>query len=451
MKNFNISFLFALVASSLWGCGPDEVREISEDGVSLAYYDDAFRLFRNGEPHYIMGACILDTIGMQELAHAGGNTIRTYPGAELDVILPYADSLGLSVVVGLDMPPYRKGMDYTDAEKVDSLWLLIKQQVEEHMDQPAVLMWAIGNELPINASKKQTRAVYQTINTFSQRIHELDARHLTTYMAEGPEGAWDTYRRCKDLDIVSVNTFRSMGKLQWFLSYMDWAIEKPILYSEWGPRGYWNAPTTSWGAPIELNGEEKAAEYLAYYDAFLREGGTLGLGNCLFLWGQKQEQTHTWFSYFTEEREPTVLVDEMGFVWTGKYPENRAPLAQAIGVDTFDVSREVILETNCEYFAEGFARDMDEGDSLSFDWEITREFERGSITGGDVEIRPESMDELLLEVQKGGELIRFKTPKEPGPYRMFFYVRDNHGKAGVTNIPFYVTHPSGLKTIANVE
>ncbi len=441
--------LLSLVIFLLWGCGPEEVREVPTQGAALAYFDGAFRLFKEGEPHYILGACVLDTTGLEEFVQVGGNTIRTYPGADLELILSRADSLGLSVIVGLDMVPYRKGMDYTDPEKVSNLWERIQAQVLAHKDHPAILMWAIGNELPINASRKQTKAIYRTINDFSKRIHELDSLHLTTYMAEGPQGAWDTYRRCKDLDVVSVNTFRSMGKLQWFLDYFGWAVQKPLLYSEWGPTGYWNAPTTTWGAPVELNGEEKAAEYSSYYVTFLEEGGKLGLGSCLFLWGQKQEQTHTWFSYFTELGEPTVLVDEIGHLWTGEYVGNRAPVAQAIGVDTFDASREVILETGREYYAEGFAFDVNEDDSLSYDWEITQEYERNAVTGGDAEKRPEPLPELLVE--ENGQLLKFRTPEEPGAYRIYFYVRDNEGKAGVTNVPFYVNKPSGLKTIANVE
>ncbi len=404
-------------------------------------------MYRNGDPFFVMGGCILDTLGMAQLAKVGGNTVRTYPEANLDLIMPYADSLGLGVIVGLNIPPFRKGMDYTDQAAVDSLWQIIEAQVLRWKNHPALLFWGIGNELDIRASKKQTKAIFRAVNNFSKKIHHIDDQHPTSYMANGPTGALKSYQYCRDLDIISINTFRSMAQLSKAFHYGGRFINKPVLISEWAPSGYWNAATTSWGAPIEMNAEEKAYSYGNFYNNFLKEGGRLMLGSCLFLWGQKQEQTHSWFSYFTEEGEPTALVDKMNHIWTGHPPDNHAPLAQVIRVDTFELGSEIFLEAGKSTYAVGYGKDED-GDHLISSWEVTEEYQRELSTGGDKEIRPPSIDSLIL--YSSNDTLYFNAPEETGAYRMYYYLRDSHGKAGIVNVPFYVVKPSGLVDVSQL-
>ena len=52
---------------------------------------------------------------------------------------------------------------------------------------------------------------------------------------------------------------------------------------------------------------------------------TLCLGSYVFLWGQKQERTPTWYGIFTESGEATESVDVMQYLWTGEWPDNRSP------------------------------------------------------------------------------------------------------------------------------
>jgi hypothetical protein len=297
------------------------------------------------------------------------------------------------------------------------------------------------NEVHLLASSLEDQ-IFGTINDLSRMVHALDPQHPTTYMTNGPTGAWKAWKACEDLDIISVNVFSGIDDLKQALSWGGGVINRPILISEWAPSGYWNALSTSWGAPIEANGEEKAVSYVNHYQNYLSEASGGLLGSCLFLWGQKQEQTHSWFSVFTEQGEPTVLVDEITHMWTGTYPTNRAPLAQAIQVGDYEVTQELILYQGETYLATGYAHDFDH-DSLTYAWEITREFDRGFITGGDAESRPPALQGLSQAMT--GQTMRFYTPSEIGAYRIFFYVRDDHGHAGVTNVPFFVTKAPKLE------
>lgn len=439
--------LISLLSLLAAGCGSAArnasslAPEGADQGVRVEATADGDRLLVRGKPFYVRGACILSASTLPAFAAAGGNTVRTYPGIDLDSVFHLADSLGLMVIPGLDVTPRRHGLDYRDTAQVSAMKRRVKAQVLRYRDHPSLLMWGLGNEVHLLASNQEDD-IFGVINDLSRMVHRLDSRHPTTTMTNGPTGAWKVWQACDDLDVISVNVFQGIDELKSLLKWGGGAIDQPILISEWAPSGYWNASTTTWGAPIEMNAEEKAFSYTRHYQQYLSEESGNLLGSCLFLWGQKQEHTHTWFSVFTEQGEATVLTDEIARLWTGQYPANRAPLAQAIQVGSYEIKEEVYLHPGQEYIATGYALDAD-GDSLTYHWEITREFERGFITGGDVEQRPAPMTALCLE--KAGDRFTFRAPDEIGAYRIYFYARDPHGKAGVMNLPFFVLKKPGLE------
>jgi len=370
--------------------------------------------------------------------------VRTYVGIDLAETFRLADSLGLAVVMGLDVPPYRHGYDYRDSATVARIKARVREQVLRYKDEPSLLMWGIGNEVTIFAKGEQVDAIARAINEISIMIHELDGRHPTTTMCGGDFGILDAWRKCPDLDVLSPNIFGSIGEFQSTLAKVDWILDKPILVSEWSPEVYWATQNTSWGAAIELNSEEKAFSYPRHYQKYLTPDRPLMIGSCLFLWGNKQEQTHTWFSAFSEEGEATTIVDEMTQVWRGDTAlANHAPLVQAIQVGPYAGNQEVFLTTGEEYRAIGYAVDAD-GDSLTYDWEITQNYKRNSTWGGDQEVRPRALDELCLEQR--GDTLYFRAPEESDAYRLYFYARDGKGKVGITNVNFFVRHPDGLRT-----
>lgn len=416
--------------------------DIPSVGTHVVKTEAGFQLYRDGEPFRIKGACVIGLDELPELKDAGANTVRTYPGADLDAVFEVADSLGLAVIAGLDVPPARFGVDYQDASQVEKIKNQLVEQVQRYKNHPSLLMWGVGNEVNLLANDEHTLAIYRAIDEFSRIVHQLDSLHPTTYMANGPRVIPEILSTCQSLDIISVNTFRSLGELSQVLRYSEWLLDKPILISEWAPLGYWSAPANSWGAPLERNAEEKAYSIAEYYRDYLADSHPLIIGDCMFLWGQKQEQTHTWFSSFSEQGEATTIVDQMHYLWSGSYPENRAPLAQAIQVDTFKIKNEIFLEQGRTYQAVGYAKD-DNGDSLTYDWEITPEYERHGITGGDREERPHAMPHLFEEAR--GDTLLFQAPDTTGAYRLYFYARDGRGKVGITNVPFYVLPPAGLQ------
>jgi hypothetical protein len=110
------------------------------------------------------------------------------------------------------------------------------------------------------------------------------------------------------LDILGINTYGNISYLKDAINMYDW--NKPYIVAEWGTYGWWEVGKTSWGAAIEETSSEKAKTYQESLTSILKDTLTC-LGSYVFLWGQKQETTSTWFSMFTREGKETEVMDIM--------------------------------------------------------------------------------------------------------------------------------------------
>jgi hypothetical protein len=155
------------------------------------------------------------------------------------------------------------------------------------------------------------------------------------------------------------------------------------------------------------------------------------LGSYVFIWGQKQEATATWFGMFAPSGEKLARVDAMAFAWTGTWPANRAPKLRSLETP---VALKKVANGTVSY-AEVDCVDR-EGDPLSYSWVIRAESSDRK-TGGDAEAAPPSFPDAITRGQ-GTSRIEFKVPDYPGAYRIFVMATDGQGGAAIHNLPFYV-------------
>ena len=159
------------------------------------------------------------------------------------------------------------------------------------------------------------------------------------------------------------------------------------------------------------------------------------IGSFVFLWGQKQERTPTWYGLFTANGEETETVDVMHKIWTGDLPANRSPSLLSMLLDGKNSQQDVELKSGHSYQAVVDAIDPG-GDSLTYSWELKQESDARQV-GGDFE---SSIDNLNVEfTQQGQPLTHFNAPRKPGAYRLFVYAFDGNNHAAHANIPFLVT------------
>lgn len=402
--------------------------------VELKKTDGKYRLFVDGKEFFVKGAG-LEFGNIEALAESGANSFRTWrtdngrqSGKE---VLDEAHKYGLMVLMGIEVGRERHGYDYSDTAWVAQQKEDIRRQVMELKDHPALLAWGIGNELNLRYTNMK---VWDAVNDIAEMIHEIDGKHPATTMLSGIAKDEVDYlmENCPAIDFLSVQFYGDIENLATRID--DAGYDGPYLVTEWGATGHWEVPLTPWGAPIEQTSSEKAEAVKYRYENAILADSSNCMGSFVFLWGQKQERTPTWYGLFTEDGEKMEAIDVMQYFWTGEWPENRAPAiinAEINGLGRYDG---VTLSPGTENTAYVEYNDPD-NDSIIIECEIMKEATQLG-DGGDFEPRPPSVETDIKSTPDGK--ITFTAPEEKGPYRLFIYVRDNNNHAGTVNIPFKV-------------
>lgn len=390
---------------------------------------EGFHLYRAGEEYFVKGAG--GSGYPARVAAYGGNSIRTWGSHGADKILDTAAKYGLTVLLGLDVARERHGFNYDDTVAVRKQLDKIRQEVLKYKDHPALLAWGIGNEL--NLQYKNTK-VWDAVNEISKMIHSLDPNHPTTTVLAGVNKHVVDLLKTKttDIDLLSVNTYGGLAGLPRTLRESGW--EGAYMVTEWGPTGHWEGLETEWKSPIEETSSEKAAVYKSRYEYSVERDRAKCLGSYVFLWGQKQERTPTWYGLFTEQGEESEVIDVMQYLWSGKWPANKAPHLYSLQLDNKKSTDNIYVKPGASYAAIAVAADPDK-DKLSWRWEVMPEPTQLS-EGGDFEARPKPMPGLATANGEGKATV--KTPVKEGAYRLFVYVTDGNNNVATANIPFFV-------------
>ncbi|MEQ8238791.1 MAG: glycoside hydrolase family 2 TIM barrel-domain containing protein, partial [Cyclobacteriaceae bacterium] len=381
---------------------------------------------------YIQGAG-LEFSSIHELAAHGANSFRTWrvdngkqSGKE---VLDEAHRYGLKVMMGIEVARERHGFDYDDVQAVADQLQQIRQDVEALKDHPALIIWGIGNELNLHSTNPK---VWNAVNDISKMIHEVDPNHLTTTSLAGLDKSLvaEINERAPDIDILSVQLYGAVTTLPALMKVVGW--EGALIVSEWGATGYWEVNKTAWGAPIEENSAVKADSFLARYTSAIAPLKEQCIGSYVFLWGQKQERTSTWFGFFTQDGRKTEVLDVMHYLWNGQWPDHRSPRISQMLLFGKEATDNVVLKAERSYEA---VVKVTPTENLTYRWEVLRESE-ATQSGGDLEEVPEEIPALIVSEQQNKILMN--APKEPGAYRLYVYVEDQADYTAHANIPFFV-------------
>lgn len=418
--------IFLLAVSPLVLAAPSQVRIVQQEG--------AYVLLVDGAPFRVKGAG-MGGEGQEALAARGGNSFRTWSTgmdeAKVRAMLDRAQRNGLKVAMGIEVGNERHGFDYDDATAVKQQRERIRREVALYKDHPAVLMWVVGNELNLHYSNPR---VWDAVGSIADAIHKEDPNHpVMTTLAGFDKKLIDLLKaRAPSLDLIGIQLYGDIGALPEKLESSGWT--GPYVVTEWGPTGHWESPLTTWKAPIEDDASRKAALLQQRYEQVIASDTKQGLGSYVFLWGNKQERTPTWYGLFLPSGESTPAVDAMQYVWTGAWPANRAPSIQPLQLDGRVAIDSITLAPGKTYTAQAKAHDA-EGDPLRYRWTVLHESTATSI-GGDREDVPPAVALAVQEDGKGG--MTFTAPETAGTYRLFVEVHDGQGHAAYANLPFRV-------------
>jgi len=378
--------------------------------------DGSWTLLRGGAPYFIRGAA--GDQALDRLAAYGGNSMRTWGAEKLEDQLAQARAHGLSVLAGFWLGHKSDGFDWSDPKAVQSQQNDVLDGVRRYKDDPSVLAWGLGNE---TESDDDTPALWTAIGALAREVKRLDPDHPTVVVVAeiSPDKIEHIRAYAPDVDILGVNSYASLPTLARRLADAGWT--KPYIVTEFGPRGPWESPRTSWGAPIEQTSAEKADSYRRGYEASIAGAPGRCLGSYAFLWGSKDEGSATWFGMLMPGTLETLpAVDAVSALWTGRAVADPAPEIRALALD--GPADRVAPGAPARACADASTRG---GTPVARSWRLRRD-------DADAE------DLAPAPVDDGARCATFTAPEATGSYRLYLEVRDGRGHGATQSLPFLV-------------
>lgn len=387
-----------------------------------------YQLLRDGKPYFIKGA---GGDGSKPfLVECGGNSFRTWGvGDDTQAKLDEAHKLGLTVTLGIWLGHERHGFNYGNPEQVKKQFDNAREMVRKFKDHPAVLMWAVGNEME-GYKDGDNLAVWAAVQQIAAMIKREDPNHpVMTVVAElGGQRVPMIHDLCPAVDIVGINTYAGGPSIA--ERYRKAGGTKPYVVTEFGPPGTWEIEKNAWGAPQELTSTDKATWYRrTYEESILSEKDKLCLGSYVFTWGNKQEATATWFGLFLASGERLEPVDTMKELWSGTKPPNRCPQIaplKVLGPNRVKPGQTIRVEVDVK---------DPENDPLKIEWRLQKDLSMYE-GGGDAQPIPPSYPDAVKN--QGEKIVELTMPEDGGAYFLFAVAHDDHNGAAVANVPLFV-------------
>ncbi|HEY3664673.1 MAG TPA: glycoside hydrolase family 2 TIM barrel-domain containing protein, partial [Polyangiaceae bacterium] len=399
--------------------------------VKIIKSGSTFSMTRDGAPMYIKGIAGGSNLPLAQ--QYGVNSTRIFTSAGASGILDDAKSHCMTVLLGIELS--QNPSDYTNTQFTNGKRAEISALLSSIKNHPALLMWALGNEINLGADNQ---TAWSFVAELAQMIHQGDPNHPVISVLAGANVTAINHivQWAPSLDAIGVNSYAAVTGVNAAVASSNFM--GPVIVTEWGPTGHWECPNTSWARPIEETSGAKSRVYKMRYDSFAHTGRILG--DYVFLWGQKIERTPTWYGMFLENNpdlglksETLPTVDTMAVAWSGAMLANRAPDVTAITLGGKLATDNVSVTAGQALTAQVTASEPD-GDTMSYVWEVLQDPAQPDLKGG-----PEAREPRVGSPTKGTTpTLNLKAPSQSGQYRLFAYVLDGKGHAGTANIPFRV-------------
>lgn len=402
--------------------------------TQLVQKDGNWQLIHGGVPWQVRGAG--GDASKTLLASLGANTCRTWAADAIGDRLDDAHKAGLAVVVGIWLGHERHGFKWNDPAAVQKQFEMAKAQVLKWKDHPAVLAWGLGNEMEGFADGANPD-IWNGIEAIAKMVHEIDPTHptMTTVSEIGGKRVEMINKYCPSIDIIGINSYGGAPSLA--DRYRKAGGVKPYMVTEYGPAGTWEVGKNPLGGVDEANSTDKAVTYGKVWAA-LDHDKQFCLGGLAFAWGSKVEATATWFGMVLPDGSRTGACDTLAAAW-GKPLKNLCPNVKTI---TFDVGDHPTVKPGAVITATMPVTDP-EGDPLKGEWILAQESSNYN-TGGDAQAMPPIFPEAIItqKIADGASTAQLKLPDGGGMYRLYSYVRDEHGGAALASALLKIDGPA---------
>ncbi len=394
--------------------------------VALTDSGGKWHLTVNGKPFTIKGAGGQQSL--TELKGIGGNCIRTWGADNLGPVLRRAHKLGIMVTVGIWLGHTEQGFNYNDPAQVKAQYDEARSVILKYRNNPAVLMWGIGNEME-GYGTGDSPVIWRSVEQIAAMAHRLDPNHPTmTVTAEiGGRRVAAINQYCPSIDVEGINSYAGGPSLA--KRYLAAGGKKPFVVTEYGPPGQWESAKTNWGVSVELSSTAKADWYRKTNESTIL-GNPLCLGGFAFAWGYKQEATATWYGMFLPDGRKLAAVDTMQELWSHRAPSYPCPV-----INSLSLPGDPIVTPGAVLHPVLDAKNPSRG-SLTVHW-VFQEDPGNTSVGGASQAVPPTFPAAIIKSSERGATIQ--VPEFRGNFRIFAYVYNHHNGAAVANIPIHVT------------
>ncbi len=232
----------------------------------------------------------------------GVNTLRLYHhAANKELLKQLYNDYGIRVIMGDMLGMYAagsgagwyEGTDYTNPKHLENMRESVRKMVEEHKDEPYVLMWMLGNESNYgevgdpdpksnkaglgSRAKSQPEAHYGFVNEVAGMIKSMDPSRLVGF-SNGEVVTIDILAKSShNIDIFGCNAYRgSAGFGQSFWSDVQKTLDKPVLFTEYGCPAYFAGKDQDYAETRQLEYHKGNWEDLLYNTAGSGYGNAIG-------------------------------------------------------------------------------------------------------------------------------------------------------------------------------
>ncbi len=365
----------------------------------------------------------------------GANTIRTYTPPSREQLDNY-HRLGLKVIFGVWMPhqgenPGKPKWSYDYKKSGDEQVRFFAKLVDKIGDHPAILLWCLGNEVPLDPE------YLRTINRMSELLHQKYPMQLTsvTIINAPKEGIEAIKKYAPDVDVIGANCYGA-GAVKTACKQFETDWQRAYYISELGPQGPWWGKRTAWGQICEQNYPEKIQDLRNSFRII--DTAPRCLGSAVFYWGCWKLQKPTYFSTFLDpanvnpkekanELFITPMAEEFCHYWSGQYPAERGPLLSRIVIDGLKNQKDAAVSAGQTFTITANASEPSDTDSdLTYRWWILGE--NGKTVAG--------------PINSSTPNVHIKAPTEPGTnYVVMGYAIANNQHASGFTVPIKVINP----------
>lgn len=268
------------------------------------------RLLVNGQEHPVVGA----GYGVRNSEHEGydlttllpelhANCIRTWGNECTFQRLDQLATGGAYALVGYWLPTSEDFAPlYMDPLAQQALRNDLRCFMETFRSEPNVLGWLLGNEVYLSLRSLWTPAeriqFFEFYEELVQHAKTIDPLHPVGYAGASLLPIYDMEdqyaylpQHVPSLDFYGSNMYGDLlgGGLTAYLEHCaTFAYDKPIILTEFGPRGWWEIPGGIEAFNDSLHDGDKATEITGAWNQIWGNYG-VALGGCVFHWIDKRE------------------------------------------------------------------------------------------------------------------------------------------------------------------